>query len=78
MLFQQKKIAIFDQNFGSVPLRQLKTWLQITMKEVFHMIFHFNAAENLVAEHYEIYFDMIFHLIGAENLVAEHYERYFD
>ena len=42
------------------------------------MIFHFKAAQNLVAEHYERYSDMIFHFKAAQNLVAEHYERYSD
>ena len=37
------------------------------------MIFHFMAAQNLVAEHYGIDFDMIFRLNAAQNLVVEHY-----
>ena len=53
------------------------TWLQSTMKD-FHMIFHFNAAENVVAEHYEWDFDKIFHFKAAQNVVALHYERDFD
>ena len=39
----------------------------------FDMIFHFMAAQILVAEHYEIDFDMIFRSNAAQNLVAEHY-----
>ena len=31
--------------------------------ERFDIIFHFKAAQNLVAEHYERDFDMIFHLM---------------
>ena len=37
------------------------------------MIFHFMAAQKLVAKQYEIDFDMIFRLNAAQNLVAEHY-----
>ena len=37
------------------------------------MIFHFIAAQKLVAEHYEIDFDVIFRLNAALNLVAENY-----
>ena len=31
------------------------------------MIFHFKAAQNLVAEHYEVVFDMIFHFMTTQN-----------
>ena len=31
----------------------------------FYMIFHFKAAQNLIAEHYERDFDMIFHFKAA-------------
>ena len=38
------------------------------------MIFHYKAAQNLVAEHYERDFDLIFRLIADQNLVVEHCE----
>ena len=57
-------------------LRQLKTWLHCNMKD-FHVIFHFETTQNLVAEHYEGDFDMIFHYMAPQSLVAEHYERDF-
>ena len=44
----------------------------------FDMIFHFKAAQNVVALHYERDFDMISCFKTAQNLVTEHYERYFD
>ena len=34
--------------------------------------FHFKAAQNLVAEHYERNFDTIFHFKAAQNLVAKY------
>ena len=39
------------------------------------MIFHFKAAQNLVAEHYVRYFDMIFHYNEGRNLVAVNYRH---
>ena len=42
------------------------------------MIFHFKAAQNLVAEIYERDFGMFFYFKTAQNFVAEHYERDFD
>ena len=44
------------------------------------MIFHFKAAQNLVAEHehYVRDFDMIFHYKEAQNFIAEHYVIDFD
>ena len=38
------------------------------------MIFHYKAAQNLVAEHYERDFDLIFRLKADQNLVIEHCE----
>ena len=34
------------------------------------MIFHFMAAQNLVAEHYERDFDIIFHFKADQKVVA--------
>ena len=41
------------------------------------MIFHFKAAQNLVAKHNESDFEMIFYLNAAQNLVVEQYKRDF-
>ena len=41
------------------------------------MIFHFKAAQNMVAEHYVRDIDMIFHYKAAQNLDVEPYERYW-
>ena len=38
------------------------------------MIFHYKAAQNLVAEHYERDFGFIFCLKADKNLVVEHCE----
>ena len=42
---------MLDNNLFFI-LRRLKTWLQSTMKYKFDMIFHIEAAQNMVAEHY--------------------------
>ena len=36
------------------------------------MIFHITAAQNMVAEHYEIDIGMIFQIKAAQNMVAVH------
>ena len=41
------------------------------------MIFHFKAAQNLVAELYERELDMMFHFL-ARQLGCKTYERYLD
>ena len=41
------------------------------------MIFHYKAAQNLVAEHYERDFDLMFRLKADQNLVVEHCEWVF-
>ena len=41
------------------------------------MIFHYKAAQKLVAEHNERDFDLIFRLKPDQNLVVEHCEWYF-
>ena len=51
--------------------------LILTFKLILTMIFHFKAAQNLVAEHYERDFDTIFHFMVAQNVVAEQYERFW-
>ena len=38
------------------------------------MIFHYKAAQKLVAERYERDFDIIFRLKADQNLVVEHRE----
>ena len=38
-------------------------------RDFLYIIFHFEEAQNLVKEHYEIDFDMISHYKVAQNLV---------
>ena len=54
------------------PIKEAQNMVAYPLYERnFDMIFHFMAAQNLVAEHYEIDFDMIFRLNAAHNLVQK-------
>ena len=62
-------------NFEMIfPIKEAQNMVAYPLYERnFDMIFHFMAAQKLVAEHYEIDFDMIFRLNAAHNLVSEDY-----
>ena len=67
----------FDLIFHFKVDQNLVANLQSTMKEILTWFSTLKAAQNLVADHYEIDFDIIFHITAAQNMVAVHYERDF-